>query len=347
MDEDQVARLHRWQRTRLQQFGIVAREHVARLAQRAGEHHRLEWRVVRRLPHVDAMERAVHGRPHQVAEPGIDHDESVSRPLGIGMGALDVRHPRHQRGDGRHEVAPRLDFHPDICPRLLAETRLALTQQVTERFEVNGRRFRLVGVGQTAAEADGLRVRIGGQTIGEEIDELLHAGLEFLGGWPGAYVGVQQRHRHALPRGVLGRRQRRVRPQAVLGTGAARVAALHVSVPEARVEAQGNGAAITGVGELPHHGRRAEVGQHLVLADDLQGVVPEHVGGQHDLRYVGAHGIARRPRPQDFIPRYRVDPYPLLAHGAQHLCHRARLHGVTRLQARCVRQVADGGDAGA
>jgi len=92
---------------------LVAREDVAAFAQRAGHHERLGRAGRAFADDRDVMVRAIHGRPNEVVETGIDHDEPVSRALGVVARLFQVLHPADEQAGCRHRIAPGLDFHAD------------------------------------------------------------------------------------------------------------------------------------------------------------------------------------------------------------------------------------------
>src|SRR5207302_11156681 len=85
-------------------------------------------------------------------------------------------------------------------------------------------------------EVDGLHVRVGLQTPGEKVGQMLHVVGKFRRRRPRADVGMQEGHGHPIAGGGVRHREGLVKPDAVFGTRAARITALHMAVAKARVQ---------------------------------------------------------------------------------------------------------------
>src|SRR5690606_25240211 len=112
--QDEVARTRRRQVARLDQLARVAREDVARLAERTRDRERRD-RPRLRARDLDAVVRAVHRRPHEIAEAGVDHDEALAATLLVAARLLDVGDAGDERPRRRDEEAAGLDLDPDVA----------------------------------------------------------------------------------------------------------------------------------------------------------------------------------------------------------------------------------------
>ena len=228
------------------------------------------------------MIRAVHGGPNEVAEPGVHHDELVARAFGIAARALDVVNPAHQDGHAGDCVATRLDLHPNRASGGPGQAIDRVLQHRPVPGKIVCRLVRPVGVRDASAEIHRVRVGESGQDGLEEVHQFAHVLVELArlraspdvrvqshDGEPGGSSGLPQLFEILVPHSVLGGR-------------AAGVAGLHMAVPKARVGPHGDRAAVSGLGKLPDHARRSQVGQDVMLLQHFQGIVAEHVGGEHD-----------------------------------------------------------------
>ena len=126
-----------------------------------------------------------------------------------------------------------------------------------------------------------------------------------------------------------------VKPDTVFGTGTASITALHMAMAKAGVQTYPQRTTIARGRQLLEHVRGADVGQHTILTDDVQGIVSKHIGREHDLGDGAIQGIASGTGAQHFVARYGIDPDPMGPHARQDRRCGAGFHGIARLQARC------------
>ena len=157
---------------------------------------------------------------------------------------------------------------------------------------------------------------------------------------------MEEGHGHAVACGGVCDREGFVKPDTVFGARAASITALHMAVAKARIQTYPQRPPITRCHQLVEHVRGADVGQHPIVADDVQGIIPEHVGREHDLGDCSPQGIPSGLGAQHFIARDRIDPDLVRPHARQHWRCGAGFHGITCLQARRRRQGHDRVDSG-
>jgi hypothetical protein len=126
------------------------REHVRRLAQRTGHDLRVHVRVGGVAERADLVEGAVHRRPDEVVEAGVDQDV-VDRAAALG-GA----HLGQQQAALRHEVAPGLDLERQVAAELARQRGARLAPGLREPSDVDARLARAVGDRQPAAGREAL-----------------------------------------------------------------------------------------------------------------------------------------------------------------------------------------------
>ena len=105
MDHQQIADLGTAEQARQHHTAILLGKDIARFAQRPGHHRQPRWPVqaVARQ-HRHGVEAAVHRRPHQLAEAGIDQHEVIA------AGILGCAHLAEQRTRLGHQEATGFDL---------------------------------------------------------------------------------------------------------------------------------------------------------------------------------------------------------------------------------------------
>ena len=134
-----------------------------------------------------------------------------------------------------------------------------------------------------------------------------------------------------------------VGPDSVLRGGPARVGRFHAPLPEPRIHPDGHGAPVPRRAQLPEHARRPDVRRDTLAQDGLEGVVPEHIGGEEDHGRLRPSGKSGAARPQHLVSAHRVDPHAGIAHHLENLVPRIRLHGVAGGRAGSQRRVRESG----
>src|SRR5438128_6141922 len=174
MDEEEVTNLHRWQGARLYELRFVTGKHIARLTQGAGDDRGFEHGIAGRAPDTDLMERPIHCRPDQITKTRIHHDEGLAWSLSIRFGPLHIGDAGDHRRGRRDQVATWLNFHADGASGLGAEALLGFPQEMPKGCEIGAGSFWAIEMGNTTPEVDGLHVRVGLETPGEKVGQMLH-----------------------------------------------------------------------------------------------------------------------------------------------------------------------------
>src|ERR1051325_11075770 len=102
---------------------------------------------------------------------------------------------------------------------------------------------------------------------------------------------MEEGHGQAMACGGVRHREGFVKPDTMFGAWAASITALHMAVAKARIQTYPQRTLIARCRQLVEHVRGTDVGQYPILADDVQSIIPEHVGREHDLGDCSPHGI--------------------------------------------------------
>ena len=259
--------------------------------------------------------------------------------LRVSACALDVVNPAHQSACARHRVATGLDLDPNRAARGPDEATDRIRKHWPVPREIISWLVRPVGVRDASAEIHRVRVGESGQDGLEEVHQFAHVLVELARLRAGADMRMESHDGQPGRGGCLAQLLEVLVPHPMLGRGTASVACLNMAVAETGVGTHGNRATVADGCKLPEHARRSQVGQDVMLLQDLQRVVAEYVGSEHDPGRVSPAGKSSAHGAQHFVAAHGVDPQTCLADQLQHLPDRIRLHRITRHDLRSRRQI--------
>src|SRR5215468_5121364 len=120
------------------------------------------------------MKRPIHCRPDQITKTRINHDEGLAWSLGIRFGPLHIGDAGDYVRGRCDQVATWLNFHADGASSLVAEALLGFLQEMPKGFEIGAEGSWAIEMRNATPEVDGLHVRVGLETPGEKVGQMLH-----------------------------------------------------------------------------------------------------------------------------------------------------------------------------